>query len=170
MNKKDKKKAFLILTSAIVAGYLYLENKDYISKYLSLTDVTHSNTATALGINNAITPEKMKNAQFFARHTINPVIELTGDVPIITSWYRIPELNTEVGGEPTSLHLNAFSIDYTVPDMLTHASKIYNSDIPYTELILEGAGEPENIHLAFNGINERRTFRFNGRTYYPITL
>ena len=50
---------------------------------------------------------------------------LLGDRPMrISSWYRCPEHNAEVGGAKNSMHLQGKAIDFVVKDMVPHAVQV----------------------------------------------
>ena len=82
-------------------------------KYFSLGEFTHSDTAVSLGIDNAIPKECEANLEHLVHCVLDPLREHWG-LPIrVTSGYRCPELNAEVGGVEDSYHMDGCAADIT---------------------------------------------------------
>ena len=111
---------------------------------------------------------------------LEEVRSLLGDKPIIVhSGFRCPELNTVIGGAPSSQHVKGEAADIHVHDMdLRHAfNKIRRSKIRLGQCILEdgdGDGVPTWIHISL-GPPWRDTARsgqfleFDGTTYKRVS-
>ena len=82
-------------------------------KYFSLKELTHSDTAVSLGIDNTIPKACVANIEHLAYNVLDPLREAWG-LPIrVTSGYRSPELNEEVGGVEESWHMDGCAADIT---------------------------------------------------------
>ena len=80
-------------------------------KYFSLGEFSHSDTAVSLGINNTIPEECEANIEHLVHCVLDPLRKQWG-LPIrITSGYRCPELNDEVGGVEESYHMEGCAAD-----------------------------------------------------------
>ena len=86
-----------------------------MTPHFTLDEFTRSDTATRLGIGNAL-PEHLRDE---ARQTLEMAerirAHLGGRPLFITSGYRSPELNRILNSRPTSDHLQAKAIDFIVP-------------------------------------------------------
>jgi hypothetical protein len=75
-----------------------------LSNYVSLAEVTKSDTAKRKGISNEPTPEHLENLKTICTEVFDKVREHFG-VPIyISSGYRSAALNKAIGGSSTSDH------------------------------------------------------------------
>jgi hypothetical protein len=75
-----------------------------LSNYVSLAEVTKSDTAKRKGISNEPTPEHLENLKTISTEVFDKVREHFG-VPIyISSGYRSEALNKAIGGSKTSDH------------------------------------------------------------------
>jgi hypothetical protein len=75
-----------------------------LSNYVSLAEVTKSDTATRRGISNEPTPEHLENLKTICTEVFDKVREHFG-VPIyISSGYRSAALNKAIGGSKNSDH------------------------------------------------------------------
>jgi hypothetical protein len=75
-----------------------------LSNYVSLAEVTKSDTAKRKGISNEPTPEHLENLKTISTEVFDKVREHFG-VPIyISSGYRSAALNKAIGGSSTSDH------------------------------------------------------------------
>jgi hypothetical protein len=75
-----------------------------LSNYVSLAEVTKSDTAKRKGISNEPTPEHLENLKTICNDVFDKVREHFG-VPIyISSGYRSEALNKAIGGSKTSDH------------------------------------------------------------------
>ena len=82
-------------------------------KYFKMKEFSHSDTAVSLGIDNTIPKECVRNIEHLVHCVLDPIRERWG-LPIrITSGYRCPELNDEVGGVEDSYHMEGCAADIT---------------------------------------------------------
>ena len=82
-------------------------------KYFSISELTHSDTAVSLGIDNTATAAAVPLMVELIDRVLDPIREHWG-LPIrVTSGYRCPELNEEVGGVEDSWHLQGCAADIT---------------------------------------------------------
>ena len=85
-------------------------------KYFSLGELTHSDTAVSLGIDNTIPKEYVANLEHLVHCVLDPLREHWG-LPIrVISGYRCPELNDEVGGVEDSYHMEGCAADISATD------------------------------------------------------
>ena len=119
-----------------------------MTPHFSLEEVTHSDTAKRLGIDNAVPLGLMDNVKRMCEK-LEEVRSLFGKPIKITSFYRCPELNKKVGGSKTSAHMNGLACDFTVKgiDVEDVFSNIKASEITFDQLILESSKTSTWIHL-----------------------
>ena len=84
--------------------------------YFGLSEFSHSDTAVSLGIDNTIPWEYIPKIQHLVHCVLDPIREHWG-LPIrVTSGYRCPELNAEVGGVEDSYHMEGCAADISAWD------------------------------------------------------
>jgi hypothetical protein len=97
-----------------------------LSKYVSLAEVTRSDTAKRKGIDNSPTAEHLENLKVICDEVFDKVREHFG-VPIyISSGYRSAALNKAIGGSATSDHNNGRALDL---DQDGHGNGVRNKDV-----------------------------------------
>ena len=85
-------------------------------KYFTLKEFSHSDTAVSLGIDNTATPSAVPLMVELIDRVLDPIREHWG-LPIrVTSGYRCPELNAEVGGVEDSYHMDGCAADISAHD------------------------------------------------------
>lgn len=84
-------------------------------KYFELTELLKSETAVAHGIENLPTWEIVETLEKFVLNTLNPIRIKWGQALIVSSGFRIPELNAIVGGSATSDHMEGLAVDIKLP-------------------------------------------------------
>ena len=133
-----------------------------LSKHLSLVEVTKSNTATRLGIDNSPTEEHLANLKVVAEKVFEPIREHFG-VPIgISSGYRSKKLNTAVKGSSSSEHCKGMALDIdadifggiTNKEIFTYIRE----NLEFTQLIWEfgNDNEPNWVHVSYNPSNLKK--------------
>ena len=80
-------------------------------KYFSLSELTHSDTAVSLGIDNTPTAIHRKNLETLVHCVLDPIREHWGLSIRVHSGYRCPTLNEEVGGVEDSWHMQGCAAD-----------------------------------------------------------
>ena len=81
-----------------------------LSKNFTLSEITKSNTAKRLGIDNAPNQEHLNNMQILIRDLIQPMRDALGPIRI-SSGYRSPVLNRAIGGSTKSQHCKGKACD-----------------------------------------------------------
>jgi hypothetical protein len=134
-----------------------------LSLHFTLEELTFSQTAVRLGIDNAPPPFVVDNLRRLAR-SLEAVRTLLGGAILISSGYRSPELNEAVRGSKSSAHIRGLAADFTSPQYGTPrecALAISRSDLIFDQLISEGAWV--HFGLAENGPRqELLTAHFGG--------
>ena len=126
-----------------------------LSKNLSLSEVTKSNTAMRRGIDNNPTEAHIENLKYVAEKVFQPIRNHFG-VPIyISSGYRSQTLNEAIGGSPRSFHSHGMALDLDQDGRnrgVNNADVFYyiKENLPYTELIWEFGDDknPNWVHVA----------------------
>jgi zinc D-Ala-D-Ala carboxypeptidase len=148
-----------------------------LSKYVSLAEVTRSDTAKRKGISNEPTPEHLENLKTISVEVFDKVREHFG-VPIyISSGYRSAELNKAIGGSSTSDHNNGRALDL---DQDGHGNGVTNADVfnfiksnlEFDQLIWEFGTDknPDWVHVGYrHGANRKqilKAIKEGGKTKY----
>jgi len=81
-----------------------------LSKNFVLSEITRSNTATRLGINNEPSKKHLSNMQVLITELIQPMRDALGPIRI-SSGYRSPQLNRAIGGSSKSQHCKGEALD-----------------------------------------------------------
>lgn len=132
-----------------------MDNK--LSEHLTLGEMTRSNTAKRLGIDNSPTEVHYSNMRMLAEKIFEPIREHFG-VPIyVSSGYRSKNLNRAIGGSQTSAHCHGLAIDI---DMDDRGSSVTNrqvfdwikDNLSVDQLIAEypSNGKPAWVHVGIN--------------------
>ena len=112
-----------------------------LSKNFVLSEVTRSNTAKRLGIDNAPKNDHLKSMQRIISELAQPMRDALGPIRI-TSGYRSPELNRAIGGSSKSQHCKGQALDLQFwKDGQMCNKEIYDwvlkSDIEFDQMINE---------------------------------
>ena len=135
-----------------------------LSNYVSLSEVTKSDTATRRGISNEPTPEHLENLKTICTEVFDKVREHFG-VPIyISSGYRSAALNKAIKGSSTSDHSLGRALDL---DQDFRSNGITNMDVfkfikdnlEFDQLIYEfgNSKNPDWVHVGYRkGANRKQ--------------
>lgn len=111
-----------------------------LSEHFSLEELSFSEAAARLGLDNTPTASLVNNLRRVAA-VMERIRALLGNRPIfVHSGYRSAEVNQAVGGVTTSAHCRGLACDFVCPAFGTPAQvalAILKSDIEYDQLILE---------------------------------
>lgn len=136
-----------------------------LSKYVSLAEVTRSDTAKRKGIDNSPTAEHLENLKTICEEVFDKVREHFGVPIFISSGYRSAALNKAIGGSATSDHNNGKALDL---DQDGHGNGVRNKDVfnfikdnlEFDQLIAEGsngAGDMNWVHVGYRkGVNRKQ--------------
>ncbi len=109
-------------------------------KYFSIKELTRSDTANRLKIDNTPSQEVIDNLTALVDNVLDPLRELYGKPIRITSGYRCPRLNKAVGGVSNSQHLTGQAADITLRDKAKNKELfelIQSAHLPFDQLIDE---------------------------------
>ena len=85
-------------------------------KYFSISELTHSDTAVSLGIDNTPTAIHRKNLETLVHCVLDPIREAYGSPVMVSSGYRCEALNKKVGGAEHSFHRYGMAADIYAKD------------------------------------------------------
>lgn len=126
-----------------------------LSPHFTLEELTFSQTAARLGLNNDPPPRIVENLTFLASR-LEEVRALLKAPMVVSSGYRSPAVNDAVGGAATSQHRFGCAVDFVAPDFgppLEVAAAIEASGIGFDQLILEFG---KWVHVSFVRREPRR--------------
>lgn len=136
--------------------FLYFIERVFIMKYFSLGEMTRSDTARRLGIDNTPPDDIKNNLTLFIEKVLDPIREDWGSPIIVSSGYRCPELNKAVGGVKTSGHLYGFCADLQVKGDLRKFSNFViewmkEHHMKWDQIIFEKSGGVTWLHFCWIG-------------------
>jgi zinc D-Ala-D-Ala carboxypeptidase len=149
-----------------------------LSKYVSLAEVTRSDTAKRKGIDNSPTAEHLENLKVISEEVFDKVREYFGVPIFISSGYRSAALNKAIGGSATSDHNLGRALDL---DQDGHGNGVRNIDVlnyiinnlEFDQCIAEfprANGDPEWVHVGYRkGANRKQilvAYKEGGKTKY----
>lgn len=137
-----------------------------LTENFTTQEVTRSDTAQRLKIDNCLSIEMLDNAYQFARTVLQPLRNEIGKPFLISSWYRCKALNEAVGGMPNSAHTRATAIDFVISGLTarqTYKVVLERLKMPFDQLIFESFTKDgqttEWVHLGWEREeNRRQTF------------
>ena len=146
--------------------------------YFTYNELTKSQTAKRLAIDNTPGAEVMANLKALVDNVLDPLRKAWGAPIIVTSGYRCTRLNQAVGGAKASQHTKGEAADIvTLNDrpedngrLLKLLIKLGNFDQVINEFP-DDKGQPNWIHVSWkrNGNNRHSQLiaqRVNGKTTY----
>jgi len=146
-----------------------------LSANFSLKELTKSDTATRLGIDNTPDAETIDNLKTLCEKVLQPVREHFGKSVTVNSGYRSPESNAAVGGSKTSDHCRGYAADIEISGVPNaELAQWIMDNLDYTQLILEfyTQGIPDSgwVHVSYDPKNlkkqELTAVKVAGKTQY----
>lgn len=110
-----------------------------LSEHFTLEELTHSDAASRLGLDNTPIPAVVENLKRLAAFLEDVREYLGGRVIMVNSAYRSPAVNAAIGGKKTSQHLLGLAADIRVQGMKPAevVNALMKSGLEYDQLILE---------------------------------
>jgi hypothetical protein len=146
-----------------------------LSANFSLKELTKSDTATRLGIDNTPDAETIDNLKTLCDKVLQPVREHFGKSVTVNSGYRSPESNAAVGGSKTSDHCRGYAADIEIAGVANaELAQWIMDNLDYTQLILEfyTQGIPDSgwVHVSYDANHlkkqELTAVKVAGKTQY----
>ena len=126
-----------------------------LGPHFSLEELTHSNTATRLGIDNTPTVEIIDNLTYLAGE-LEYVRNILGHPMLVSSGFRCHVLNNHLGSKRTSSHTKGLAVDFICPSFgnpHSVVSAIVAANVNYDQVILE---YDRWVHLSFHPDKPRK--------------
>lgn len=126
-----------------------------LTNNFSLKELTVSDTATRLGLDNTPNETVILNLKALAENILQPVREHYGKSVKVNSGYRAPEVNAAVGGSKTSDHCKGQAADIEINGVANGDLAQYIVDnFKFTQVILEfyKQGVPDSgwVHVSYD--------------------
>lgn len=132
-----------------------------LSANFSLNELTKSQTAERLDIDNVPNQEQIDNLISLAEAILQPVRDFYGVPYMVNSGYRSEALCEAIGSKKTSQHAQGQAADFEVPNVSNYDLAYWiEQNLDFDQLILEcyKAGEPTSgwVHCSFRSDGENR--------------
>ena len=146
-----------------------------LSANFTLKELTKSDTATRLGLDNTPDDKALENLKTLCEKVLQPVREHFGKSVTVNSAYRSPESNAAVGGSKTSDHCKGMAADIEIVGVANaDLAQWIMDNLEYTQLILEfyTPGIPDSgwVHVSYDPNNlkkqELTATKVAGKTTY----
>jgi hypothetical protein len=126
-----------------------------LSANFSLKELTKSDAATRLGIDNQPDDETIDNLKMLCEKVLQPVRDHFGKSVTVNSGFRSSETNQAIGGSKSSDHVKGQAADIEIPGVANaELAQWIMDNLDYTQLILEfyTQGIPDSgwVHVSYN--------------------
>jgi len=131
-----------------------------LSQHFTLLELTKSQTAARLGIQNSPNPKQIKSLRRVAENILEPVRKRFDKPFSPSSGFRCQELNKAIGSKPTSQHTKGEAVDFEIPGLPNRqVAEWIRDNLEFDQLILEfhDPGEPMSgwVHVSLKEKNNR---------------
>jgi zinc D-Ala-D-Ala carboxypeptidase len=132
-----------------------------LSSNFTLAELTRSDTATRLGVENRPRPVHVENLRALTRNILQPLRDHIRIPIFVSSGFRSPEVNAIIGGAVSSQHMKgeAADIETMLISNLELARVILMMALPFDQLILEHwkPGDPSAgwVHVSHSRMRNR---------------
>ena len=141
----------------------------------SLAEMTKSDTALRLDIDNTPGPEEIDNMTRLCECVLQPVRNHFGKGVKVNSGFRHPNVNAKVGGSKTSDHCKGMAADIEIPGVANaDLAKWIVDNLEFRQVILEfyTPGIPDSgwVHVSYNPSDNKKQVltatKKEGKTVY----
>lgn len=136
-------------------------------KYFTYSELTRSDTAKRLGIDNTPNQQVKNNLRALVENTLDPLRSIWGKPIRVNSGYRCPKLNGVVpGASKTSSHMYGKAADITTGSKQDNKKLwelLIESPIPYTKVINEKDFSWLHVSFDINNISRIKLKEVNGK-------
>jgi len=146
-----------------------------LSKSFTLNELTKSQEATRLGIDNTPSEEHILNLKILCDNILQPIRDFYGMPVSVSSGYRSPKLCEAIGSSRTSQHARGEAADFEIFGVANKdLSDWIVSNLEYDQCILEfwNINEPNSgwVHCSFSTKYNRKKYlkaeNVNGKIVY----
>ena len=146
-----------------------------LSANFTLKELTKSDTATRLGLDNTPDDEALENLKTLCEKVLQPVRDHFGKSVTVNSAYRSPESNAAVNGSKSSDHCKGMAADIEIVGIANaDLAQWIMDNLDYTQLILEfyTQGIPDSgwVHVSYDPDNLKKQVltaaKQGGKTVY----
>ncbi len=148
-----------------------------LSKSFTLNELTKSQEATRLGIDNTPNEEQILNLKLLCENILQPIRDFYGMPVSVSSGFRSPDLCEAIGSSRTSQHARGQAADFEIFSVANkELAEFIVKNLSYDQCILEfwNENEPNSgwVHCSFNSFANRKQFlkaeKLNGRVVYTV--
>ena len=146
-----------------------------LSDNFTYKELTRSDTATRLGIDNSPGPEELENLKLLCEKVLQPVREHFGKSVTVNSGFRNAATNVATGGSKNSDHVKGQACDIEIEGVPNaELAQWIMENLEYSQLILEfyTRGIPDSgwVHVSYDPNNlkkqELTAVKVTGKTQY----
>jgi zinc D-Ala-D-Ala carboxypeptidase len=132
-----------------------------LSPNFSLHELTKSETALRLDLDNTPDEQATENLRLLCEKVLQPVRDHFGKGVKVNSGFRAPAVNKATGGSLTSDHCKGQAADIEIPGVANaDLAQFIMDNLSYTQLILEfyTPGIPDSgwVHVSYNPADLRK--------------
>jgi hypothetical protein len=148
-----------------------------LSKSFTLNELTKSQEATRLGIDNTPNEEHILNLKLLCENVLQPIRDFYGMPLSVSSGYRSTRLCEAIGSSSKSQHTKGQAADFEIFGVANKdLADFVVKNLDYDQCILEfwNENEPNSgwVHCSFNALGNRKQFlkaeKLNGRVVYTV--
>ena len=131
----------------------------HLSAHFTFDELTKTSKTPYKLLNKLLAKQYINNLILLSNYLLEPARAILNIPLIITSGYRCPALNKEVGGSEKSQHLNGTAADFVVMDKRISLENIFiklkgNPFLHYGQLILEKNWIHISLGVPFRNLNK----------------
>ena len=148
-----------------------------LSKSFTLNELTKSQEATRLGIENIPNEEEIQNLKILCEKILQPVRDFYGMPLSVSSGYRSAALCEAIGSSAKSQHTKGQAADFEIFGVANkEVAEFIIKNLEYDQCILEfwNENEPNSgwVHCSYSANDNRKQYlkaeKLNGRIVYTI--